>query len=356
VFSDDVDAGQNLTIDYDQSIPGSTFSSNGAQHPVGTFCWTPATSNVSNTPYCFTITVHDDNCPYIGSQTYSYCLTVIGIVANAGPDQFINCATVATISASGSGGNPPYTYLWSNGSTAQSVSVGVGTYILTVSDGTCTDQDTINITNVPTPVINSIPVVDVLCNGGNNGSITVNVSSGTAPYQFSIDNGTTFQSGNIFNNLPAGTYNIVITDANGCQVSTTVNITEPTPLVVNPNSTTSTCVLSNGTITINASGGTGAIQYSIDNGATYQAGNVFSNLATGNYNIVVQDANGCLAASSIAVATEPSPVIINTPSVNVSCNSGTNGSITINFTALIMEQHFRQEMFLIICRQGIIVS
>src|SRR5688572_21408920 len=213
VFSNDVDGSQNLIVEYDQSIPGATFSATSAQHPTGTFCWTPSASNISAQPYCFTLSVHDDACPYMGYQIYSYCLTVTGLTADAGPDQFLGCSGTATLQANGSGGNPPYSYLWSTGSTDASISAGPGTYILTVSDGQCANQDTINVTNVPTPVFDSIPVTDVLCNGASNGTITVHTTGGTGTIQHSIDNGGSYQASNVFTGLPIGNYQIMIQDA-----------------------------------------------------------------------------------------------------------------------------------------------
>jgi gliding motility-associated-like protein len=330
LFSNDIDVGQNVTITYDQSIPGATFSSNGAQIPTGTFCWTPTTANINSTPYCFTVTVRDNACPYYGSQVYSFCLTVTGVVADAGLDQYLGCNTSTTITGNGAGGIPPYSYLWSTGSNAQSISVGVGTYTLTVSDGMCSMVDVINVTNAPLPTITATPVTNVSCNAGSDGSITTITSGGTPAIQYSINNGTTYQSGNVFSGLPAGTYSIMIRDANGCTSTASATITEPPPLVLNPTAVTATCTGSNGSITIVAAGGTGTINYSINNGNSYQPSNVFNGLATSNYNILVKDANGCTATSSTNVPDEPPPTITATPVVDVTCNSGSNGSITVN--------------------------
>ncbi len=219
VFSNDADVGQNVFIDYDQSIPGATFTSTSAQHPVGTFCWTPPTSSISTTPYCFTISVHDDNCPYMGTQIYSYCLTVIGVVANAGPDQFIACSDFATLIASGSGGTPPYTYQWSNGSTQQGITVGVGTYIVTVSDGTCSDQDTVNVIAAFIPTAAFTPTT-----GCVNSPIQF-INQSTTPGGTIVSNQWSFGDGT-FSNLQnpihiytvAGIYNVqlIITNSFGC--------------------------------------------------------------------------------------------------------------------------------------------
>ena len=209
--------------------------------------------------------------------------------------------------------------------------VPAGNYNVVVQDANgCTGSAVIAVNNAAAPVINSTPFVNINCNGGNNGSIVINGSGGTGALQYSINNGATFQAGNTFNNLTAGIYDVVIQDANGCQVATSINIIQPPAIVVNPNSVTSTCGNNNGSININANGGTGAIQYSIDNGATFQAGNIFNGLATGNYNIVVQDANGCTSTSVIAVGSEPSPVIVSVPFTDVTCDAGSDGTIVVN--------------------------
>ncbi|MBK7855798.1 MAG: SprB repeat-containing protein [Bacteroidetes bacterium] len=161
--------------------------------------------------------------------------------------------------------------------------------------------------------------MNVDCNGANNGSITVNAKGGTAPLQYSIDNGATYQTGNAFNNLAPANYNIVVQDANSCTATSAVNITEPTVVAITgtPSVNVDCNGANNGSITVNANGGTAPLQYSIDNGATYQAGNAFNNLAPANYSIVVQDANGCTATSVVNI-TEPTAVAITgTPSVNV---------------------------------------
>jgi gliding motility-associated-like protein len=150
IFSIDPDAGQNLSVTWDSGIPAGTFTSTSAQHPVSTFCWTPTSAEIGGT-FSFTVRVADDACPYIGSQIYSYSITVIGISVDAGPDVGVACSDVATLTANASGGGP-YTYSWSNGSTAQAITVGAGTYVVTASNGLCTATDTVIVTEpyIPT--------------------------------------------------------------------------------------------------------------------------------------------------------------------------------------------------------------
>ena len=76
IFTNDADAVNTLTLDWNQSISGATFSSNGSQHPTGTFCWAPALTDVRPQPYLFTVQVTDDNCPVNSSGIFSYLIYV----------------------------------------------------------------------------------------------------------------------------------------------------------------------------------------------------------------------------------------------------------------------------------------
>ena len=245
--------------------------------------------------------------------------------------------TNGSVSAIANGGTPAYQFSIDAGVTFQaSASFGglaTGVYSIVVQDANgCTASGSINISDAPGPHIDNVASVDINCNGANSGSVTITASNGTTPLQFSIDNGTTYQSGNVFNSLSPGSYNIVVQDANGCTTTAAANITEPTAVVISGTPVTdANCNgANNGNITINANGGTGALQYSIDNGATYQTTNTFSSLSPGSYNIVVQDANGCTTTTTANI-TEPTAVVISgTPVTDINCNGANNGSITIN--------------------------
>lgn len=132
-------------------------------------------------------------------------------------------------------------------------------------------------------------------------------------------------SGNIFTGLAAGGYTVTVKDATGCTniVAVTVSSRSPTANAV---STVSACNSNTGTITITASGGVPGYRFSI-NGTTYQAGNVFNNLAAGNYIAYAKDANGCIGTFSITVGNTAGPSItaVATPT---SCNAN-DGIITI---------------------------
>jgi gliding motility-associated-like protein len=148
IRSIDPDPTNNTTITWDNSIPGATFTTiPGAHRDSATFCWTPSAADISSTPYCFTATVSDDNCPYIGVQAYAYCITVKGVAPDAGIDQTIPCGATANLTGNATGGNGIFNFTWDPGNvnSQQLNSVGVGTYILTVTSAGCSNKDTVDI-------------------------------------------------------------------------------------------------------------------------------------------------------------------------------------------------------------------
>jgi len=156
-------------------------------------------------------------------------------------------------------------------------------------------SDTIIVYKTLNPLATTVN--NVLCNGGN-GTITVN-SPVAANIEYSINSGASWQTSPVFT-MPAGTYTILARIIGAvCGGSTVVTVTEPPILTSAATSASVSCANNDGTISITAGGGTPAYQYSIDNGVTYQAGNVFNNLPVGNYNnIKVKDANGCISNTS----------------------------------------------------------
>ncbi len=157
----DPNVTNTTTITWDNSIPNATFTTYGGQRDSARFCWTPTAADISNTPYCFTATVSDDNCPYIGIQVYAYCITVRGVDPDAGPDQTIPCGATANLNGSATGGDGNFVYTWNPGSVGsqQLNGVGVGEYILTVTSAGCSNSDTVDVLaglGVPTANFNFV--------------------------------------------------------------------------------------------------------------------------------------------------------------------------------------------------------
>jgi hypothetical protein len=168
------------------------------------------------------------------------------------------------------------------------------------------------------------------CFGVADGSFTILATGGTAPYIYSINNGVTFTNQVTYNNQAAGTATIIVRDANGCQDTTTVTITQPSQLnVLLINETDVTCFGSNnGSVSVTGTGGTAPYSYSF-NGGAFTTTNNFVDLIAGNYTVVAQDANGCTANLPVTIS-QPTAIIISvTTQSNPSCNLSCNGQIVI---------------------------
>jgi len=230
------------------------------------------------------------------------------------------------------GGAPPYNYSIDGimyGLSSLFPGLCAGTYdIYLIDDGGCTDTLTLTVVETNAPVITSIDITGSSC-GQSDGSITINATGGLAPLEYSIDGGANFQLSNFFDGHPAGVYAIVVRDAAGCETTGTANIQDIGAPVINSVITTPTsCGTFDGTITINASGGTNPLMYSITGGAPFQSSNFFEFLPAGNYDIAVRDANGCLAIDMVTLNTTDGPVITNVLVTHTSCG-GENGIIEI---------------------------
>ena len=121
------------------------------------------------------------------------------------------------ISVSVNGGIAPYIYSWSNGDTSSFIDQQcAGTYVLTVTDSTgCIYTESYTLTSSSAPSVTAI-ATDESCCGANDGAIDIQATGGTPPYQYSVDNGVSYSSFNVFNNLSSGTYVVNVLDSNGC--------------------------------------------------------------------------------------------------------------------------------------------
>ena len=137
--------------------------------------------------------------------------------------------------------------------------------------------------------------------GASDGTILVSPNNGTAPFQFSIDGGQNFQTSPTFNNLPAGDYTILIQDGSECSFEETVTVSSCTLAFTTNIENSSGSGIPDGRIIIIVSNGTPPYQYSINAGIDFTGFNIFSNLVSGDYPIVVRDALGCISTQSAIV-------------------------------------------------------
>lgn len=168
--------------------------------------------------------------------------------------------------------------------------------------------------------------------------IVTGVSGGDAPYTYSLD-GINFQSGNSFSGLTAGTYTVIIKDANDCTFVTNEVVIDPLnpPTDMTFDQTPVTCPSNTATITITGvSGGTGNLQYQIVAPATAttpnQTSNVFSNLEPGTYTFQVTDENNCTYTESYTIEPIPSPTVNVILSQDLNCTANPDAIITGNIT------------------------
>jgi hypothetical protein len=172
----------------------------------------------------------------------------------------------------------------------------------------------------------------------NNGSITINPSGGTGTgYEYSADNGGTYQASSVLSGLSTGSYTVRIKDSNGCvSGAQTINVGEPNDIILTSSVVTSNyngsqirCAgESNAIITATASGGSGTLSYS-NNGATPVTSNVFSGLGPGSYTITVSDANSCSKAFSAVPVSAPAALSVSASSVAAICYNTPTGSISV---------------------------
>jgi hypothetical protein len=196
------------------------------------------------------------------------------------------------------GGTVPYNYLWSNNATSNPLSqIPAGMYEVIVSDANnCAYVLSIEIETADAPVI-AVTSSDVSCYGGNDGSISVNVTGGTPPYSYSWNNGNTTST---ITGLTAGPYLLTVTDASGCFEFTSTSIGQPDSTEFNVDITDVLCKQKTGTVNITIiSGGTPPFSFDWSNGYT---GNPNSLLEPGTYTVTITDAAGCVTILTTTVS------------------------------------------------------
>lgn len=293
----------------------------------------------------YSVSVKDANGCEVFGDTYTITQpTQITITEETSTDATCYNYNDGSIFVNATGGSGTLKYSINSGASypyyvGNNVYLPAGTYNIAVKDnnGCSVSGSTLTINHPDSLAIDSVDVTNIEgCYGDETGRIIIYSQGGTEPINFSIDNGISTQLSNIFDNLPANTnYIPYIVDDNGCAVyGNPQTIGQPTPVVVANQSHTNidTCYgVPVGTLTIEAHGGTGNIEYSIDNGNTFfDNGGFFDNLYAGNYNIVVRDEKGCLKNGWQETIFQPDSMIIDSITHNdVVCNGQSNGSISI---------------------------
>ncbi len=249
----------------------------------------------------------------------------------------LDCATQATgvINASATGGTPPYTFNFSgpNGFSvtgAAQANLEAGTYVVTVTDANdCVATETITLTSPP-EIVATAAVTAITCNGDSNGAIDLSVSGGVPGYGYTWTgpNGFTSNAASL-TGLSAGSYAVLISDANGCEAQWSLDLEEPDALVVNAIADDVSCNgLADGSAQATAEGGTAPYTFAWSGQAGFTAnGETLNNLAAGSYTVTVTDALGCSNFMTIDVE-QPEALDISVSIDPITCNGANDATIS----------------------------
>ncbi|MDP4760421.1 MAG: PKD domain-containing protein [Crocinitomicaceae bacterium] len=192
----------------------------------------------------------------------------------------------------------------------------------------CDSIVTLNLTVLSSSITLSSSIVqgNISCQGDTSGFIQLTVFGGTPLYTYLWSNGATTED---LINLPAGSYSVLITDANGCSITNQSFITEPTSaLSINGNQTNIGCFGgNNGSISINAQGGTPSYDYLWNNGQTTSS---INGLSTGTYTVLVTDILNCSTTMTFTIVQPLGEMGLTSTVINPSCLNTSTGSIDIS--------------------------
>jgi gliding motility-associated-like protein len=307
---------------------GSITTSVSGGNPPYTFLWSngSTSSNLNNIAGgSYSVTITDQS-----GCTANYSKTVqspVPLSLNANVTN-VNCynGNTGSIQLIVNGGTSPYSYLWNNSATSNTISnLSFGTYNVTVTDSLgCSINRTFGVSQNTSIQLASSVVIDNSCNGGTSGAINQSFIGGSGVYTFLWNNGATTED---ISNLAAGTYTITVTDNLGCSNSFSYVVSEPSAIIATTSSVNPTCSLLNGSASVSASGGTGQLFYLWSNGETTSS---ITNLAAATYTVTVTDDNGCSLIRNVTLTNQAGPTITSSVITDPLCNSGSNGSINIS--------------------------
>jgi len=263
------------------------------------------------------------------------------------PNSSCGGSPLGKLTVTGITGQPPFTYLWNNGLTGSTITgLTSGPYFVTVTDGYgCKLSKSENVVDVSPIGFGQFTAVPPTC-FSSDGSLTLTITGGTAPYYYSASTGQvdiSYSQTYTISGLSSGSYSFLVTDAGFCQLSVSTSIVSPNGIAsVSVNTTNSTCNSENGEITISVIGGVTPYTYTIvyPNGDTEnisgsQTVQLFSNLSGGTYSVGVSDNSGCSYLDEVYIITEDKFTIL-TSTTGTTC-SQSNGmiGITVNSGATL---------------------
>ncbi|HRJ37737.1 MAG TPA: SprB repeat-containing protein, partial [Flavobacteriales bacterium] len=313
----------------------ATVNAGGGVAPY-TYSWSPSggtgltASNLAAGNYSVTVT-DNNGCASIANIT----ITQPTVITLATSSVNTNCgAATGSVDVVAGGGAGGYSYSWNTApvqTTATATNLASGNYTVTVTDASgCTATATQAVNNNAAPTIAEVvgSHIDVNCFGGSTGAAEVTVAGGQAPLVISWS--PSGGSAATASGLAAGTYTVTVTDDNNCQASVNIIIAQPAALVANASVLTNVSCNggTNGSVTVLASGGTGALGYSW-NSVPVQTTATATNLPAGPYTVTITDANGCTITASATVTQPAVLTAISGAPGNITCLGANNGTASV---------------------------
>ncbi|MBL4652826.1 MAG: SprB repeat-containing protein, partial [Flavobacteriales bacterium] len=319
---------------------GEVVATGGSGTPSYTYTWgglTPVAPNSGGSdtetglaPGIYTVTVSDNNGCMVSATATIIEQPALSITM-AGNDASCNGASDGDASATVSGGTPGYTYSWNDASfstTSGIAGLTANTYTIIATDAAgCTITDS-QVINEP-PAMTLTPSSTTSSCGNSDGSASVVATGGAGGYTYSWNDPNT-QTSATASNLYAGSFTVIVTDANSCTITTNVNVTDAgSPTVSIINAADATCNgYSDGTAEASATGGTPGYIYTWSNGETTA---IAAALPAGTHSVTITDStapDACIATASVTITDSP---LLNTSilsSTNPLCPGTTDGTAT----------------------------
>ncbi|MBP6185780.1 MAG: gliding motility-associated C-terminal domain-containing protein [Saprospiraceae bacterium] len=257
------------------------------------------------------------------------------IISNPGLDTFFmepaGCGLPdGSVTLSATGGIPDYQFELDGGpfqSNPTFTGLAEGNYTISILDAHgCTASAQVQVLKSLPPQIDILDVPVIPC-AMDTTSVSVFATGGTGALMYQL-NVMPYQMGSVFNGLPYGNYTVIVSDEKACNDTATFFLdTLVPPIIINVVGISPICAATNGSLTILVSGGNGPLSYALS-GTNFQASNGFGNLATGVYDIIIEDSLGCQVKDSFELLAVDSLVAIQTIITPSACGKA-NGNLVV---------------------------
>ena len=302
---------------------GSAKATGGGGSGVFNYSWSNGAHTATATGLAagtYTVTATDgDGCSAVASVTVTQP-TVLQATVSTTPQTTVGINN-GTATVTPSGGTPSYSVHWSTGANTFTISgLAPGTYTVTVTDSKgCSQINTATVNAQTCALTGTVDASPLTCFGVSTGSALANIQGANGSISYQWSNGANTQTAT---GLAAGNYTVTATDANGCSITLSAQITGPQQLVLSvANQTNVLCSdAQTGVITVGVSGGTAPVSYVWSNGGT---GAEISGLGVGSYTVTVTDANGCSKIQSAQITTtdvNPPQLVLKTATTELDDN------------------------------------